>query len=545
MLDYPRMAAGTKVVVDGSNIATEGRSAPSLAQLDEAVRAYLAEHPKADITVVVDATFGHRIEASERQLFEEARAAGEMVSPPAGAIGRGDAFLLRIAEKTGATVLSNDSFQEFHGEHEWLFTTGRLVGGVPVAGVGWIFTPRSPVRGPKSRQSVQEAKRDERRRGPRPEPKEQAIAEATEEATEPEAGRRRRRRRGRGAPSEPLNEPLPFLTFVSNHPLGTQLEGEVEEFSSHGAFVQADDVRCYVPLSALGSPPPRAAREVLNRGERRKFVVQALDPQRRGIELALPGHAHVSGAPTSETVEAEIKEAQVVKSKARGRQAPSRGRREAVPLTVENPAEPGPEDELVPVRPEPASTDPARRAGKVAEKVVSAAAPPETVAPKPAMPRKKVPVKKAKAASGFAGGPKLKPTSVRATKPEKVASRNAPAKRVPAKPLKKTAAKASVNKPKPKKATKKATAKQTVAKKATAKKATAKRTAARKAPQKRQPAKKTTARKTAARPSTKKATAKKATAKRTAPKKSPAKKAAGKRSTTKSTAGKKAAGRRR
>ena len=66
---------------------------------------------------------------------------GEVVSPPAGAIGRGDAFVLRIAERTGAVVLSNDSFQEFHGEHPWLFDEGRLVGGKPVPGVGWIFTP--------------------------------------------------------------------------------------------------------------------------------------------------------------------------------------------------------------------------------------------------------------------------------------------------------------------------------------------------------------------------------------------------------------------
>ena len=49
---------------------------------------------------------------------------GEMISPPAGAIGRGDAFVLRIAERTGAIVLSNDSFQEFHGEHPWLFDDG-------------------------------------------------------------------------------------------------------------------------------------------------------------------------------------------------------------------------------------------------------------------------------------------------------------------------------------------------------------------------------------------------------------------------------------
>ena len=44
------------VVVDGSNIATEGRSMPSLQQLDEAVRAYIEVEPDALITVVVDAT---------------------------------------------------------------------------------------------------------------------------------------------------------------------------------------------------------------------------------------------------------------------------------------------------------------------------------------------------------------------------------------------------------------------------------------------------------------------------------------------------------
>src|SRR5580700_8987967 len=81
---------------------------------------------------------------------------GEVVSPPAGAIGRGDAFVLRIAERTGAIVLSNDSFQEFHGQHPWLFDEGRLIGGKPVPGVGWIFTPRLPIRGAKSRAATAE-----------------------------------------------------------------------------------------------------------------------------------------------------------------------------------------------------------------------------------------------------------------------------------------------------------------------------------------------------------------------------------------------------
>src|SRR5947208_2435575 len=220
-----------RVVVDGSNIATEGRSVPSLAQLDEAVREFSREFPHAEVTVVVDSSFGHRIDESERPAFDEAEAHGEIVSPPAGAIGRGDAFLLRIAEKTGATVLSNDSFQEFHGEHDWLFSQSRLVGGKPVPGVGWIFTARTPVRGPRSRVATQDAKRSRVRVG-------------SKEASKP------------------------------------------------------------MPVPAV--PPPGRGRR---RGERRPFVLQALDPQRRGVELALPEYAHVAGSPSEETVEAEISEA--------------------------------------------------------------------------------------------------------------------------------------------------------------------------------------------------------------------------------------------
>ena len=335
------------VVVDGSNIATEGRSLPSLAQLDEAVREFRREFPDDVITVVVDATFGHRIDPSELDAFKEAEAHNEVVSPPAGAIGRGDAFLLRIAEKVGATVLSNDSFQEFHGEHDWVFEKGRLIGGKPVPGVGWIFTPRTPVRGPKSREAVKVAKRAKkaaaaadsgfetleeevaarRARGGRapagsgaaakkaPAKVAKAIALATEEAVEPDsasARRRRRRRSGSGTPpAEPVNAPLAFINFVSEHRLGSEVDGVVDRFSSHGAFVSVGEAQCYIPLSAMGEPPPRAARDVLRRGETRTFVIQAFDPPRRGIELALPGFAHVAAAPTDETVEDEIAEGAV------------------------------------------------------------------------------------------------------------------------------------------------------------------------------------------------------------------------------------------
>ncbi|HEV3401393.1 MAG TPA: hypothetical protein VG078_06185 [Acidimicrobiales bacterium] len=184
------------VVVDGSNLATEGRSMPSLAQLDEAVRAWLAENPDDEVIVVVDASFGYRIPEPERKMFEEAEEAGELVSPPAGAVGRGDGFLLQIADRVDAAVLSNDSFQEFHGDYPWLFDSGRLLGGKPVPGVGWIFTPRTPVRGPKSRMAVRDSKRSKKAELSGPVAK--AIEEATAEVMEPpepeaRSGRRRRR----------------------------------------------------------------------------------------------------------------------------------------------------------------------------------------------------------------------------------------------------------------------------------------------------------------------------------------------------------------
>ena len=153
--------ANTHLVVDGSNIATEGRTAPSLAQLDQAVRDFTSEHSFDNVVVVVDATFAHRIDVSEKEIYEEGVLAGELLTPPAGAVGRGDAFVLQIAERSGATILSNDSFQEFHATYEWLFSDGRLWGGKPVPGVGWVFVPRVPVRGPVSRRAVREKKRDD------------------------------------------------------------------------------------------------------------------------------------------------------------------------------------------------------------------------------------------------------------------------------------------------------------------------------------------------------------------------------------------------
>jgi hypothetical protein len=438
-----------QIVVDGSNIATEGRTLPSLAQLDEAIRAFLEEYrgfTTSDVIVVVDASFGHRIDPSEVAAFDQAVEHGEMVTPPAGAVGRGDGFILRIAEKSGALVLSNDSFQEFHAERPWLFEPGRLIGGKPIPGVGWIFTPRTPVRGVKSRAVTAKSKRVERaaeaQNGQQP--------EALEPSAVADGPRSRTRRRGRGgssgaqmelatesagetdaqpaaepvkatkatktikatkaakatkttkttkttkatkataatkapkaakttkatktskatkavkttkradsgdgadeaaptkvasskktskattkkgtlkatkainkmpepagttskgrspraakaalatepispesptsaSPPEALNDPLTFLTFVADHPVGSTFDGTVVSFTSHGAHIDVGGMLCHVPLRGMASPPPKKARQVVTKGETRPFVLVSLDAARRRAELAVPG----------------------------------------------------------------------------------------------------------------------------------------------------------------------------------------------------------------------------------------------------------------
>jgi hypothetical protein len=372
------------VVVDGSNLATEGRTEPSLAQLDEAVRTFAEEHPEAEIIVVVDATFAHRIAPEEREQLEQAHLHGELVWPPAGTVGRGDAFVLRIAERIGGVVLSNDSFQEFQEEHPWLFEAGRLVGGKPVPGVGWIFAKRVPVRPsrklapPKKVTSIAKAPPKKPPGGykigatkraaptitaaaamemalapaeqPAPTKKVRAKKEAPAEQAEPvkKASRKKAEtakkspakaagkgaakamkapakrsarvaeddrdeipsdadgaRRKRGAAPTPVNEALPFITFAAEHPLGSSVEGEVASFTSHGAMVDVqlaggELLHCYVPLSRLADPPPRRAREVLRRGERRMFVLVGLDPARRAAELGITELVAAGGHPDPE-----------------------------------------------------------------------------------------------------------------------------------------------------------------------------------------------------------------------------------------------------
>jgi transcriptional accessory protein Tex/SPT6 len=119
-----------------------------------------------------------------------------------------------------------------------------------------------------------------------------AIDVATVEAIAPhadsDAEARASSRRRRAEPPAAVNDPLTFLTFVSEHPIGSAVEGTVSSFVSHGAMVDVGGMQCYVPLAGLASPAPRRAREVVERGQVQQFILVALDPARRGAELAVP-----------------------------------------------------------------------------------------------------------------------------------------------------------------------------------------------------------------------------------------------------------------
>jgi hypothetical protein len=348
----PIRSSRLRVVVDGSNFATEGRVTPSLAQLDEAVRAFIDEHPNAEMIVVADASFEHRVAPNERAHFKGAELAGEIVTPPAGAIGRGDAFILKIADRIKGVVLSNDSFQEFHDDYPWLFDEGRLIGGKPVKGVGWVFTPRLPVRNTKTTRPVKKlsvtlsdgakpsigttltpvkpakAKKTSTKAAKAPT---KAVSTPTKVATTPTKSRKSPKvelaekktvkavkkspakatktppkpkkatkalavpqppavalRRGR----HPVNPEADFALFRSAHRIGSRVEGEVTDFTSHGAVIKValktgQLIECYAPTTSLGNPAPARARDVLKRGDHRTFRLVAVDVERRIAELAL------------------------------------------------------------------------------------------------------------------------------------------------------------------------------------------------------------------------------------------------------------------
>ena len=400
-------------VVDGSNIATEGRSRPSLEQLQEAVTTFMADHPDAMITVVVDATFGHRIDASERPEFDEAVANNELVAPPAGAIGRGDAFVLTIADRAGASVLSNDSFQEFHGDYEWLFDEGRLVGGKPVPHVGWVFVERTPVRGPVSRKATKKSSApatssrrtaSKRASEPMPVPKNPPPGATTRTAS----GTKRASSTGEARKAgEPVNDLIPFLEFVESSPVGARVAGVVDRYSSHGAYVAVGDVSVYVPLRSMADPPPKSARTHVKIGEQVDVTIVGFVAERRSIDGAFDGGI------AKETTREEESSEQSVPARSK-RAAPNAPKTSTSKTAVKTPAK------KAPVKKTSAKKAPAKKAG--VKKAVANTPAKKTAAKKSAATAKKATAKKATAKNAAPKNAATKTTGAKKTPATKVAT---------------------------------------------------------------------------------------------------------------------------
>jgi hypothetical protein len=319
------------VVVDGSNVATEGRTAPSLKQLNEAVLSFMNEFPNTKITVVVDATFGHRIDKRETAEFNSAINNNELVAPPAGAVGRGDGFVLTIAEKIGASILSNDSYQEFHEQYPWLFNAGRLIGGKPVPNVGWVFIERLPVR-PSATKSVKKASREANRPMPIPKAPPPAAKPSAPAAKAPAPAAKAPAPAAK-APAPKLsakpkaatiNELTPFLEFVEKYPVGSKVKGVVDQYSAHGVYVKIGDVRGYLPLRLMATPAPRSAREHVKIGQQVNLSVDSFVASRRSIDVAIVGTVTPMKAPVKKAAAPTTAPTKAKKKKKRPAQQPVR-----------------------------------------------------------------------------------------------------------------------------------------------------------------------------------------------------------------------------
>ncbi|WP_320777243.1 Hsp70 family protein [Streptomyces sp. CRN 30] len=125
------------LVVDGSNLAWIGRSPvrpdsyqpddrPSFAQLQEARAAHAKKYPGAEIHLVVDASFRHMVADDERDAVAAALGKGDIIQPPAGTEGKGDALVAAIADESHAMVVTNDNYVELHDRYPWLREQGRV-----------------------------------------------------------------------------------------------------------------------------------------------------------------------------------------------------------------------------------------------------------------------------------------------------------------------------------------------------------------------------------------------------------------------------------
>ena len=99
---------------------------------------------------------------------------------------------------------------------------------------------------------------------------------------------------------DPVNELMPFLDFVETSPVGTRRLGQVERYSSHGAYVRVGDVSVYVSLRLMADPPPKSARAQVKIGEEVGVTIVGFVAERRSIDGAFDSVAPTAVAAAPE-----------------------------------------------------------------------------------------------------------------------------------------------------------------------------------------------------------------------------------------------------
>ncbi|MEM1913402.1 MAG: hypothetical protein QW067_09705 [Thermofilaceae archaeon] len=109
--------SGWVIVIDGSNVAYAARDSLGRPRARNILLAINWAREKGYTPlVVVDASLKHHID--DPFTLDSLRARGVLYEAPARTSA--DAFIISIAEKQGALILSNDTFKEYLGEKPWI-----------------------------------------------------------------------------------------------------------------------------------------------------------------------------------------------------------------------------------------------------------------------------------------------------------------------------------------------------------------------------------------------------------------------------------------
>lgn|GEM_PF-5084325 len=148
----------TRYILDGSNLAHDGGSAPSFDRLMDAARSLATRNEGSAVTICIDANLLNNPKSEDRGDFSRASVDRRLYPAPAGTAGGGDTWVMAVANlsRSGgetAVIVSNDSFAALQESNPWIFDSGSLLGGHSVDDLGWAWVERFPIKKEQKRVS--------------------------------------------------------------------------------------------------------------------------------------------------------------------------------------------------------------------------------------------------------------------------------------------------------------------------------------------------------------------------------------------------------